>query len=57
MQGLIDKIKKEFDEFIEHATLAAIKGTKTSARAARVKSVSIGKLLKEFRDVSLNRKK
>lgn len=55
MEKILEKTRQEFDKFVQDATVAIMKGNKSAARRARVKSVEIDKLLKEFRDASLGR--
>lgn len=54
MKNLIDKINTEIDLFKENSTLQLEKGNKAAGMRARKASLELGKLLKEFRKVSID---
>lgn len=53
MKKLIDKIDSQIDEFKENSKLQLEKGNKAAGMRARKASLELGKLLKEFRKVSI----
>ena len=53
MKNLIDKINTEIEIFEENSTLQLEKGNKAAGMRARKASLELGKLLKEFRKVSI----
>lgn len=53
MKELIEKINAEFEAFKTDADIQADKGTKAAGTRARKATLSLEKLLKEFRKVSL----
>ena len=53
MKELVHSIKVLAGEFIENATAQAEKGNKAAGARARKASLQVGKLLKEFRKVSV----
>ncbi len=57
MEELVAKIAEAYAEFITDANLQAEKGNKAAGTRARKASLSIEKLLKEFRKVSIEASK
>jgi hypothetical protein len=53
MEGLVNKVKAEFEAFAKDADLQVEKGNKAAGTRARKSSLELEKLLKEFRKVSL----
>ncbi|MBE8722227.1 histone H1 [Sphingobacterium pedocola] len=53
MKELIEKISAEFEAFKSDADVQAEKGNKAAGTRARKGTLSLEKLLKEFRKVSL----
>ncbi|GGH06347.1 histone H1 [Sphingobacterium alkalisoli] len=53
MKELIEKISAEFEAFKSDADVQAEKGNKAAGTRARKATLSLEKLLKEFRKVSL----
>ena len=54
MTGLLDKIQNFYDGFIDNAIVQAEKGNKAAGARARKASLSVEKLLKEFRKKSVS---
>ena len=57
MNELIAKIKELSNSLLEDAALQAEKGNKAAGTRARKASLELEKVLKEFRKVSLKKKK
>lgn len=57
MKNLIEKIEAEFATFKTDADVQADKGNKAAGTRARKATLSLEKLLKEFRKVSLDESK
>jgi hypothetical protein len=57
MQELIEKINAEFEGFKVDSGLQAEKANKSAGTRARKSSLSLEKLLKEFRKISLEESK
>lgn len=57
MNELIAKIKELSNSLLEDAALQAEKGNKAAGTRARKASLELGKVLKEFRKVSLEESK
>jgi len=53
MDKLLAQIKAEIDAFTKNADAQAIKGNKAAGTRARKNALTISKLMKEFRKVSL----
>jgi len=53
MNELLKKIGAEIDNFIKEATAQAEKGNKAAGTRARKSALELGKLMKEFRKVSV----
>ena len=57
MNDLIEKINAEFESFTTESTQQVEKGNKAAGTRARKASLSLEKLLKEFRKASLDASK
>jgi Histone H1-like protein Hc1. len=53
MKELIEKIKLEMESFSKDADAQLVKGNKAAGTRARKAALEIGKLMKEFRKVSV----
>lgn len=53
MKELIEKIKVEMESFSKDADAQLLKGNKAAGTRARKAALEIGKLMKEFRKVSV----
>ena len=57
MKELIEKIKCEMEAFCKDADAQALKGNKAAGTRARKSALELGKLMKEFRKVSVEESK
>lgn len=57
MKELIDQIKSNMDAFIKDADAQLLKGNKAAGTRARKSALTISKLMKEFRKVSVEASK
>jgi len=57
MKELLEKINAEITSFQDNATAQSENGNKAAGTRARKASLELGKLLKEFRQVSLEESK
>ena len=57
MKELIEKIKTEMEAFSKDADAQLVKGNKAAGTRARKAALELGKLLKEFRKVSVEEAK
>lgn len=54
MKKLVDQIKAQYELFAENAQAQLEKGNKAAGTRARKATLEMGKLLKEFRQASLD---
>lgn len=57
MKELVEKVKEQWNVFVENTDLQVEKGNKAAGMRARKASLELEKLLKEFRKVSLEESK
>ena len=57
MKELIEKINAEFAAFTKDAEAQMVKGNKAAGTRARKSALELGKLMKEFRKVSVEASK
>ena len=57
MKELLNKIQAEIDAFTKEATAQAEKGNKAAGTRARKAALELGKLMKDFRKVSVEETK
>ncbi len=57
MKELIEKIKTEMEAFSKDADAQLVKGSKAAGTRARKSALEIGKMMKEFRKVSIEASK
>lgn len=57
MKELIEKIKAEMEAFSKDADAQLLKGNKAAGTRARKSALAIGKMMKEFRKVSVEASK
>lgn len=57
MKELIEKINAEMAAFAKDAEAQLVKGNKTAGTRARKSALEIGKMMKEFRKVSIEASK
>ena len=57
MKELIEKIKAEMEAFSKDADAQLLKGNKAAGTRARKSALEIGKMMKEFRKVSVEARK
>jgi hypothetical protein len=57
MKALIEKINAEFEAFSKEATAQLEKGNKAAGTRARKAALELGKLMKEFRKLSVEESK
>ncbi|MBE6247364.1 MAG: histone H1 [Bacteroidales bacterium] len=57
MKELIEKIKVEMDAFCKDADAQLVKGNKAAGTRARKSALELGKMMKEFRKVSIEASK
>lgn len=53
MKELVDQIKAQMDAFCKDADAQVVKGNKAAGTRARKAALELGKMLKEFRKVSV----
>lgn len=57
MNALVEKIKKEIEEFVVNADAQVVKGNKAAGGRARKAALNLMKDLKDFRKVSVEASK
>lgn len=57
MEELINKIKAEIEMFSKDADAQLVKGNKAAGTRARKSALELGKMMKEFRKVSIEESK
>ncbi|MBP5398085.1 MAG: histone H1 [Bacteroidales bacterium] len=57
MNALVEKIKKEIEEFVANADAQVVKGNKAAGGRARKAALSLMKDLKDFRKASVEASK
>ena len=57
MKELIEKIKVEMEAFAKDADAQLVKGNKAAGTRARKSALELGKMMKEFRKVSIEASK